>query len=157
VSVHLVPMTEDEYGPWLEVAIRDYAQDHVADGSWTPDEAPQKSAAEFAALLPAGLATPDHYLFAIQTEAGETVGYLWFGVRNAAQRQAFVYDFLVFEAFRRQGYGEQAFAALETEVRALGLGQIGLHVFGANTAARNLYRKLGYQETNVIMRKDLAG
>jgi len=28
--------------------------------------------------------------------------------------------------------------------------------FGDNTAARGLYRKLGYRETNVVMRKDLV-
>ena len=35
------------------------------------------------------------------------------------------------------------------------MGKIQLHVFGHNSGARALYRKLGYEETNVIMTKRL--
>ena len=46
--------------------------------------------------------------------------------------------------------------ALEETVRALGLDEIRLHVFGHNGAARALYRKLGFVETNVMMAKQLG-
>jgi predicted GNAT family acetyltransferase len=39
--------------------------------------------------------------------------------------------------------------------RANGARTIGLNVFGRNTVARNLYASLGYEESAVVMRKDL--
>ncbi len=157
MAVTLVPMTAAEFAAWLPIAIRDYAADNVAIDRWAPDEAAAKSAAEFHDLLPSGVATPDHHLFTIRDAAtGEAVGVIWFAVVGTAPRQyAFVYDFLIYEPSRRQGYGAQAFTALEQEVRACGLRRIGLHVFGNNAPARALYQKLGYRETSVNMLKDL--
>lgn len=66
-----------------------------------------------------------------------------------------MYDFLVYEPYRRCGYGWQALQALEQNVRALGLDTIGLHVFGHNHAARALYEKAGYEVTNINMAKKL--
>src|SRR5256885_13290165 len=48
--------------------------------------------------------------------------------------------------FRRRGYAMQAMLRLEDEARGMGLGSIGLHVFGHNTAARPLYEKLRSEE-----------
>jgi hypothetical protein len=45
---------------------------------------------------------------------------------------------------------------LEEQVRALGLDQIALNVFGGNEVARSLYRSLDYAETAVWMRKRLG-
>ena len=46
--------------------------------------------------------------------------------------------------------------ALEEEARRFGLTALALHVFGHNTAARALYEGIGYQITNINMRKDLG-
>lgn len=158
-KVGLIPMTEEEYRPWLEAAVRDYAEDHIKDGRWTAENALEESAKEFNHLLPEGLATAGNYLFRIyDARQDQKVGYLWFAVQEPEGRQyAFVYDFAISEPFRRRGYGSGAFEALEEKVRELGLDNIQLHVFGHNDAARALYKKLGYVETNVRMRKDLGG
>ena len=82
---------------------------------------------------------------------------LWVAAETRqGKTRAFVYDFAIDEAHRRQGYGEQAFRALEDKVRALGLDSIALHVFGHNHAARALYEKLGYVTTNINMEKKLT-
>ncbi len=61
---------------------------------------------------------------------------LWFAMRERqGQRAAFVYEVRIDEAFRRHGYGLQAFHELENKVRALGGNRISLHVFGNNHAA----------------------
>jgi ribosomal protein S18 acetylase RimI-like enzyme len=39
---------------------------------------------------------------------------------------------------------------------AMGIQKVTLHVFGDNTVARSLYRKLGFVETNVVMAKSLG-
>jgi ribosomal protein S18 acetylase RimI-like enzyme len=96
-------------------------------------------------------------LYSIEDMAGAKVGMLWFAVeRRPAGARAFVYDVEVFEPFRRRGYAEQAFKAMEERVRELGLNTISLHVFGHNHAARTLYEKLGYIATNLNMSKTLT-
>jgi RimJ/RimL family protein N-acetyltransferase len=42
---------------------------------------------------------------------------------------------------------------MEEVVKIAGLNVIGLHVFGYNTGARAMYEKLGFEVTDVMMRK----
>lgn len=154
--VNLQPMTEAEFHSFIEPAIVEYAQGHVEDGQWTEAEAVEKAHQEFQDLLPQGVATPNHYLFTLVNDAQQKVGMLWFAQREShGQPAAFVYDIRIDEAFRRQGYASQAFRAMESKVRALGWNRISLHVFGNNHAALEMYKKLGYEMTNVVMAKTL--
>ncbi len=154
--IQLKPMSENEFNQYLEVAIADYAQEHVKGGRWTADEAPAAAQAEFDHLLPDGLATENHHIYSITAEGeSQPVGMLWFAVRNQGGPKAFIYDVQVYESFRRRGYATEAFQVFEDKVRQLGLDTISLHVFGHNHAARDLYKKLGYTETNVMMSKTL--
>lgn len=156
--IRLQPMNETEYQEYLAISIADYAQENVKAGRWNSEEALQKATQEYADILTDGLNTRNQYLFTIIDEqTGTTVGMLWFAATERANEQvAFVYDVIVYEQFRRLGYGEQAFLALETKARELGLKKIGLHVFGHNAAARAMYEKLGYVVTNVQMSKSLS-
>lgn len=156
--IYLQPMNEAEYQEYLDVAVADYAQEHVKAGRWSSEEALQEARKEYQALLPDGVNSKNQYLFTIVDEqTGAKVGMLWFAATERAdERVAFVYDVIVYEQFRRRGYGEQAFQALETKVRESGLKKIGLHVFGHNYAARAMYEKLGYVVTNVQMSKSLS-
>ena len=154
--IRIVPMTQAQFDRWLEASIADYADEKVKAGNWSAEEAPTRSRQEFQKLLPQGLATAGQHLFAILDDAGAQVGFLWFAVMpEATGPVAFVYDFGIDAAQRRKGYGEQAFRALEAEVRALGLHTIQLHVFGHNRPAIALYEKLGYTATNIMMSKTL--
>jgi RimJ/RimL family protein N-acetyltransferase len=154
--VTLRPMTEAELQHFLEPAIQEYAQDHVNAGRWTEDEAVEQSRKEFQDLLPQGMATPDHYLFTLVNEEQQSVGVLWFAKRESqGQPSAYVYEIRIDEAFRRRGYASQAFREMEHKVRELGWNRISLHVFGHNQAALQLYQKLGYETTNVLMAKKL--
>jgi GNAT superfamily N-acetyltransferase len=155
--VDLIPMTEDQFHSYLGSAIANYAQESVRAGNVAPDQAFQMAEGQFDSLLPAGLDTPDQYLFSIRDPAqGQQVGYLWFGIRDDGARPfVALYDVLIFEVFRRQGYGTQALQALEQRARERGFDEIRLHVFGHNHAARALYEKGGYAATNVTMAKRL--
>ena len=157
--LQLVPMTEPEFQAFRLATIVDYAQAHVKMGKWRPEEAIRLATREFNYLLPHGLATPNQHLFSLRDEALETVvGRLWFAVQQeeGGEQVAYVCNVLIFGAFRRQGYGSQAMQALEEMVRTLGLSTITFHVFGHNHAARAMYEKLGYETTDVIMRKMLT-
>ncbi|MEP7356903.1 MAG: GNAT family N-acetyltransferase, partial [Anaerolineales bacterium] len=138
--------------------------DKVNSGNWEASEALDRSAAEFHRLLPDGPATPDNFIYSLMapaSKAGEeaapvSVGVLWFALPPWKPPIAFIYDFMIYEPYRRQGYGGEALRALEDKVKALGLDTIGLHVFAHNTAARALYEKAGYAVTNINMAKKLA-
>ncbi len=154
--VILQPMTEAEFQSFIEPLIVGYAQEHVADGQWTEEEALEKSRKETHALLPAGVATPNHYLFTIANEAQQKVGTLWFALQESQGKPAaYVYYVGIDEPLQRRGYASQALHEVENKVRALGGSRISLHVFGSNHAALEMYKKLGYEMTNVLMAKTL--
>jgi ribosomal protein S18 acetylase RimI-like enzyme len=153
--VELIPMSKDEFHEYLGPAIAGYAEELVRAGNTPPGQALSSAEAQFDSLLPDGLDTPDQHLFSIW-DRDRRVGALWFGVRDDGDRPfAALYDFLIFEVYRRQGYGQQALLALDQQVKALGFDTIRLHVFGHNRAARALYEKMGYVATNVTMTKRL--
>ncbi len=156
--VRLVQMTEAEFQTYLDSDIRRYAEEQVKAGHWDASEALEKSRQEHQRLLPDGLATKNQYLFSLQDEeTGAQIGIIWFALdRSNPPRSAFIYDFVIYDQFRRKGYGTQALHALEEQVQELGAYQISLHVFKHNTAARALYKKVGYKATGSHMSKKLS-
>jgi ribosomal protein S18 acetylase RimI-like enzyme len=157
--VQLLPMTEVEFQAYLAEDIQRYADEHVRAGNWHPAEALERSRQEHQQLLPDGLATKNHYLFSIiEEQSGARLGILWFAVDLDRPRpSAFLYDFEIFEEFRRRGYGSRALTALEEQAHALGVESISLHVFGHNTGAQALYRKAGYEVTGIHMTRRVTG
>lgn len=157
-SVLLEPIGEPEFGAWLSRTVGEYAAEKVQAGNYHADEALQRAEQEFRDLLPEGPATPGQHLFSIvDATSGERVGVVWFAeIQRGPRREAFIYDLIVHEPFRRRGYARAAMIALEDEVRRLAIERIGLHVFGHNRAAWALYDQLGYEVTNVNMAKTLG-
>jgi ribosomal protein S18 acetylase RimI-like enzyme len=70
-------------------------------------------------------------------------------------RSAYLCDIVIFDEYRRQGYGTACLAELDHKAKALGIGRVGLHVFGHNTGAMELYQRCGYKITVYSMAKDL--
>jgi ribosomal protein S18 acetylase RimI-like enzyme len=156
--VQLVSMTGFDFQAYLQLAVEEYAQDHVKAGNWDPAEALQKSEKEYRQLLSDGVASKDQYLFTIEDgQTGLKAGMIWFAVKNSGPRTyAFIYDFRIYDEYQRKGYGSHAMSAIETEVRELGIDTISLHVFGHNLAARALYEKMGYETTDLQMSKKIG-
>jgi ribosomal protein S18 acetylase RimI-like enzyme len=155
--VRLVPMTQQEFDAYVEWSAPIYGREMVEAGIWTPEEAAAKCRQEIPEMLPEGLATRDQYFYTIHDDqTDENVGLIWLGVSKKQEAPiAYIYDFYIEEQHRRQGYGAQALMAAEDKARQLGLATIGLHVFGHNTPAIALYRKLGYEMVSIQMRKKL--
>jgi ribosomal protein S18 acetylase RimI-like enzyme len=152
----LRPITDAEFASWLAMVVPEYAQDKVDAGQWPADTALELSRETYRELLPHGKDSDGNHIFSILGDGGRVVGTLWFVVKSKADRPvAFIYDVHVAPEHRRRGYASAALRAVEHEVARLGLGGIALHVFGHNVAARALYAKLGYVETNVQMYKGL--
>lgn len=154
-EVRLDPMTSEEYAVYLRDAVLAYAEAHVSAESWPAEGARQRAVDEYAELLPEGVATPGHHLYTARN-GDQAIGMIWFAERpHGAGRVAYLYDIQVDANVRGQGHGEALMRAMEHEVRSAGLKAVRLQVFGNNSVARSLYRKLGYLETNVVMAKDL--
>ena len=151
----LVPMTQTEFDAFLEQEIPEYAADNVRAGYWAESESLQKSREAFERLLPQGLQSKDQYLYSIY-EGDEAVGVIWMRAEmERPVKSGLIYDLRVDGKFRGKGYGKQGVYLIEDKARELGLKSIGLHVFGYNTVARNLYEGIGYETTSLNMIKQL--
>lgn len=80
------------------------------------------------------------------------VGYLWFAQH---ERDAYLYDIVILEPYRRQGHGRAALRLFHAAARERGFESTSLHVFGHNPAARDLYLSEGYAITDLTMRRTL--
>jgi len=146
-------MQQEDFDPYLERGIREYADDHVRNGNWPAEEALERSKKEFEQLLPEGVNSTDQFLYAIVDETdGNKLGLLWVELKD---HKAFIYDFIIDEAFRGKGYGKQALLALDEKLKSMAVQSIDLHVFGDNITAQELYKKMGYQIAGIRMKKVL--
>ena len=147
-------MTESEFVEWHVQSKNNY-RDELHRSGLSLSEAQKKADDDMSRLLPEGLNSKDQFLFSMK-DTGRNVGILWFGIRGAEDnRKAFIYDIVVDVSERGKKYGERALKLLELEVKKRGLSHIGLHVFGHNLVARNLYEKMGYEITNLNLEKKL--
>jgi len=154
----LTPMTPESYQRFLDRSVPSYAAEHMRSGRWTAEEANERAADEFRALLPEGAATPDNFCFDLHDpESGQDVGVLWYKLQpRGNERVAFVYEVEIGADHRRKGYASEAFRLLERHAADQGATGIQLHVFGHNHAARALYEGLGFQPINIVMGKQLG-
>ena len=151
--ITLEPLQQTDFERFLENEIGGYAEDHVRNGNWPAEGAVERSRKEFEALLPDGIHTRDQYLWSIVDEKNNKIGMLWVQVKD---QKAFIYDFVIDEAFRGKGYGKQAMTAMDEKLRSMNVESVRLHVFGDNITAQELYKKMGYQITGIHMKKDLT-
>jgi GNAT superfamily N-acetyltransferase len=146
------PLREDEYGVLIERATAFYVDDMVRAGI-DRDVAQAKADRDLPQLLPDGLATRNHFMYAVEDD-GRFAGYLWLCDRDGELGHSlFVYAVEIDEEFRGRGLGRAAMVFAEEKARRLGIAKVALNVFGGNEVARGLYLSLGYAETAVHMEK----
>jgi len=149
--VTLEPLEQEDFERFLEQEIHGYAEEHVRNGNWPEDGAVERSRQEFESVLPDGLHSKDQYLWSL-TDGEQKVGVLWVQVKD---QKAFIYDFVVDEAFRGKGYGKQALSTMDEQLKSMNVDSVAFHVFGDNIVAQELYKKMGYQITGIHMKKEL--
>ena len=150
--IKLEPLEQEDFERFLEREILGYAEDHVRNGNWPAEGALERSRKEFEHYLPDGIHSQDQYLYSLINENGEKIGVLWVQIKD---RKAFIFDFVIDEAFRGKGYGKQALAAMDEKLTSMDAESVELHVFGDNVVAQELYKKAGFQITGIHMRKTL--
>lgn len=136
-------MSSIEFENYIDNAIKSYAKEKIESGNWTEDDK----------LLPNGVNSNNNYLFSILNEIGKVIGMIWLNVNE--NNLGFIYDLNIYKEYQGKGYGLKAMEEIENIARSLELEKIELHVFGHNTKAINLYEKLNYKKTNIIMSKKL--
>ncbi|MFJ7730612.1 GNAT family N-acetyltransferase [Lysinibacillus sp. NPDC097231] len=153
--ITLKPMTQEEFKQYISYAIEDYANDKIASGNWSEDEALDLSKKSFDRLLPEDEKTENNHLFSI-FHNDILVGMIWIAQKAPTNsNEGFIYDFVIFEQYQGQGYGKKAMKEAEVIAKELGMNKMGLHVFGHNKIARSLYEKMGYEITNITMAKKI--
>jgi ribosomal protein S18 acetylase RimI-like enzyme len=150
--IKLESLQQEDFERFLEREIRSYADDHVRNGNWPVEGAIERSRKEFETHLPDGIHTRDQYLWSLVDDAANKIGVLWVQVKD---QKAFIFDFVIDERFRGKGFGKQALTAMDEALKSMGAGSVALHVFGDNTVAQELYKKAGYQITDIHMKKSL--
>ncbi|MEG2985817.1 MAG: GNAT family N-acetyltransferase [Peptostreptococcaceae bacterium] len=146
-------MASNEFEEYLDNAISIYAKEKIESGNWTKDEAFLRSKSEYNKLLPNGVNSDNNHLFSIINETNEVIGMIWLNEKENSS--SFIYDININENYQGKGYGYRAMKEIEGVAKTLGLDKIDLHVFGHNEIAINLYEKLGYKATNIMMSKKL--
>jgi ribosomal protein S18 acetylase RimI-like enzyme len=104
------------------------------------------------------LARPGNVMFIAEVD-GERAGLLWFGPnRNlvTGEEEGWIYNVTVLPAYRGRGIGRRLMVHAEQHARQEGYAVIGLMVAVHNPTARELYRRLNYQDSNILMRKPLS-
>ncbi len=153
----LSPMTETEFSSYIQQSISEYAQDKVKSGQWSKQESIDKARDDINSTLPDGLKTANNYLFTLKNDENkENIGILWYAIIKQGEGDImFIYDISIKPEYRHMGHATRAFKELEKKCRSAGLSGIGLHVFGFNTQAYDLYKKLGFKTTNINMFKSI--
>lgn len=146
-------MSSSEFEEYIDNTISIYAKEKIESGNWTEDEAFLRSESEYNKLLPNGVNSDNNHLFSILNETNEVIGMIWLNEKENSY--SFIYDINIHENYQGKGYGYRAMKEIESIARTLGLEKIDLNVFGHNERAINLYEKLDYKATNIIMSKKL--
>ncbi|QAS50871.1 GNAT family N-acetyltransferase [Halobacillus litoralis] len=155
--VMLEKMQNDEFKKEVVDLKKGYAEEKVKAGTWTEEEAMQKSEETFRYLLPDGLSTNNHYFLSIFDQAAKiNIGYFWYHFDpEQSQKEAFIYNFVIYETERGKGFGKKAITALERHLKGTGVKKLSLHVFGHNERAIHLYRRMKFSTTDLHMSKHL--
>ena len=151
--VRLEALQQDDFERFLEREVRGYAEDHVRNGNWPEEGALERSRKEFEFYLPDGIHTQDQYLWSLVDDSDSKIGVLWVQLKD---HKAFIFDFVIDEEFRGKGFGKQSLAAMDEALKSMGAESVGLHVFGDNIIAQELYKKAGYRITDIQMKKTLT-
>jgi ribosomal protein S18 acetylase RimI-like enzyme len=151
-------MTRTEFDEWRGSVIRAFADEQVAAGNWSAEEAIELAVKDNNALLPGGFTTPGMLFLSAYRSDGRRVGVLWLGLTHPRGKPdcGFIYDIEIDEPHRGSGNGRALLAAAEDAVRSRGVGALELNVFAENIRAIRLYEASGYHVVTQQMRKSLA-
>jgi ribosomal protein S18 acetylase RimI-like enzyme len=154
-AIYFREMSSAEFSDYRRRSLESYAQDISRNFKRPIGEVRVEARKQVKQILSNGLATRGHFLYTIhERNTGATVGHIWVNIDNRKKR-AFLYDIFIHEPYRGKGYGRQTLTLIERKLRKCGITNLGLHVFGHNKIAINLYKTQGFYTASLNMQKDL--
>ena len=145
------PFPGSDLAEWIDRTRLNYIDERVSGGD-SRAEAAANADATIERLFPNGSPAPGQLIGQLISMT-QAIGYLWVGIAGSDPERWWVWDVMIDEQFRGQGFGRQALKLAEALARKEGAVTIGLNVLGHNHVARALYTSLGYTETALQMRK----
>lgn len=142
-NIRFREMSDDEFDKFVEWDVLDYSKDLIKAGLCSEENAIESAQKSFDGLLPQGKHTKDNFIHMVVNGDNEDVGIIWY--QKYMEDTAFICDFLIYEKFRKQGYGRQTLLLVEKEAKEKGLVKILLNVFKYNKPAFSLYESLEYK------------
>ncbi|RAS76148.1 hypothetical protein A3863_20680 [Priestia endophytica] len=152
-ELNLVLMTEEEFHIFIESEGSRYAESLCKYKGLQREEALKKAHFETQRLLPHGIKTPFHTFYRCCNWT-EDVGTLWI-YANEKKKQAFIYQFTIFEGYQRKGYGKATLREIEKILRKQKTDTLSLNVFYENQRAYHLYKEMGFKTVSMTMKKEL--
>lgn len=152
--ISFVEKTKGELDAWFPTMWEEYYRDVLASGQ--SEAAAAKNVKDNQErLYPGGELASDQHIMNV-LDGGVAVGTLWLGEpRLEGTHDWFIYDIVIDEHLRGQGYGRRTMEAAQEWVRARGATRLSLNVFGPNEVARGLYDSLGFTVMATTMFKEL--
>ncbi|MFI7488496.1 GNAT family N-acetyltransferase [Micromonospora echinaurantiaca] len=155
MSLSLEPMSAAQLARLRVPLERSYAEALAGTGDLTPEAARAQVALQVGRLLPDGAATAD-VLLRVAVVNGVEVGWIWVTLPGGDHpNTAWIHNIEVHPGHRGQGYARRMIQLVEAELARLGVGRLGLNVFGDNTGAIRLYESLGFQVITQQMAKSV--
>ena len=145
-------MTKEEFDSYIDFSWANYIEQQIIAGLSKEEAESQAKRAEMD-LIPNGFQTDNNYFFNIENN-NKIVGYLWLWF-NIKTQTLFLPEVYIKETYRGKGIGGSAMNFSEKKAIELNAKKLKLHVFGHNTNALNLYNKIGFKPTNIMMEKVL--
>lgn len=134
-------MCEEEYAQWKKGSLEYFAKSLLEAGKCSEGEAKERAEAALKRTMN-GLTPENNQLLIAENEDGAPIGMIWYETKDPSR--AYIRDFLVYETYRRMGYGYAILNEAERIIRLSETPAIVLHVFEHNTSAIRLYEKCGY-------------
>jgi ribosomal protein S18 acetylase RimI-like enzyme len=155
-AVRLEPMNDDQFAEYVDLVRQQEAQGR-AHAMISPPQEAQQAADELAATMLANRTDDAHRFLVGVGDSGSVVGRLWFKLEERPDGLHSVgYDFSVNEELRGAGYGRAMLAAMRRFHLDHGARSMSFIVYGYNTRAKKLYESIGYEVTQVQLRKKLV-
>ena len=151
--VALVEMTQEELDAYLEQAIQGLADELMQANAWSAEQSLAAAVQSFDTALPGRVVGSANQFLRTIIADGRKVGVLWYGLRG--EREAFVWDLVIYPTWRNQGFAKSAMLAMEQELRTMQVTRITLNVFAHNSVATRLYSTMGYRALAIRMAKEL--
>ena len=152
--VALVEMKQEEFDEYLEQAIQGLADELMQANAWSAEQSLTAAVQSFDTALPGRvIGSANQFLRTIIAD-GQKVGVLWYGLRG--EREAFVWDLVIYPTWRNQGFAKSAMLAMEQELQTMQVTRITLNVFAHNSVATLLYSTMGYRALAIRMAKELT-